>query len=145
MGQIEELIRKLLGNLGGVVGDPVSSVTRDLSEGAYLGDPRSRTGVQTRPAQKSSKMSQEAMDAYKELRYDLEAASKRNMPRKSREGAEIASVKQATPGLTVDAFAPVSSDNLGLLPSITGLSKEQRNWAEDDKDIWKLLQRGLRR
>ena len=67
MGQIEELIRKLLGNLGGVVGDPVSSVTRDLSEGSYLGDPRSRTGVQTRPAQKSSKMSQEAMDAYKEF------------------------------------------------------------------------------
>ena len=30
MGQIEELIRKLLGNLGGVVGDPVSSVTSDL-------------------------------------------------------------------------------------------------------------------
>jgi len=128
---LEDLLRQLLGQ----------NQTRTVSTWGGEGDEPQQTQVK----KPSTGMSQETMDAYKELRYDLEAASKRNMPRKSREGAEIASVKQATPGLTVDAFAPVSSDNLGLLPSITGLSKEQRNWAEDDKDIWKLLQRGLRR
>ena len=142
MGQIEELIRKLLGNLGGVVGDPVSAVTRDLSEDSYLGDPRSRTGVQTRPAQKSSKMSQESMDAYKELRYDLEAAAKRNMPREIRKGENFADVKMPQPGLAVADYAPVA--DLGLVDSITGGSKEQRSWeARDEDELWKALRRGL--
>ena len=142
MGQIEELIRKLLGGLGGVVGDPVSAVTRDLSEDSYLGDPRSRTGVQTRPAQKSPKMSQESMDAYKELRYDLEAAAKRNMPRKSFEGVDFAEVKMPQPGLAVADYAPVA--DLGLVDSITGGSKEQRSWeARDEDELWKALRRGL--
>ena len=137
MGYIEELLRKLL------CGDkPVSAITRDLTEDSYLGDPRSRTGVQTRPAQKSSKMSQESMDAYKELRYDLEAAAKRNMPRKSREGVDFADVKMPQPGLAVEDYAPVS--NLGLMPSITGGSKEQRSWeARDEDELWKALRRGL--
>tara|TARA_R100000306_G_C4283646_1_gene96402 strand:- start:50 stop:466 length:417 start_codon:yes stop_codon:yes gene_type:complete len=137
MGYIEELLRKLLG------GDkPVSAITRDLTEGSYLGDPRSRTGVQTRPAQKSSKMSQESMDAYKELRYDLEAAAKRNMPRKSFEGVDFADVKMPQPGLAVEAYAPVADS--GLMSSITGGSKEQRSWeARDDDELWKLLRRGL--
>ena len=141
MGYIEELLRKLLG------GDkPVSAITRDLTEGSYLGDPRSRTGVQTRPAQKSSKMSQESMDAYKELRYDLEAAADRNIrkARKSVEGVDFADVKMPQPGLAVEAYAPVS--NLGLMPSITGGSKEQRSWkADKDDELWGLLSRGLRR
>ena len=142
MGQIEELIRKLLRGLGGVVGDPVSAVTRDLSEDSYLGDPRSRTGVQTRPAQKSPKMSQESMDAYKELRYDLEAAAKRNMPRKSFEGVDFAEVKMPQPGLAVADYAPVA--DLGLVDSITGGSKEQRSWeARDEDELWKALRRGL--
>ena len=144
MGQIEELIRKLLGNLGGVVGDPVSAVTRDLSEDSYLGDPRSRTGVQTRPAQKSSKMSQESMDAYKELRYDLEAAANRNISkaRKSFEGVDFADVKMPQPGLAVADYAPVA--DLGLVDSITGGSKEQRSWeARDEDELWKALRRGL--
>ena len=137
MGYIEELLRKLLG------GDkPVSAITRDLTEGSYLGDPRSRTGVQTRPAQKSSKMSQESMDAYKELRYDLEAAAKRNMPRKSFEGVDFAEVKMPKPGLDVEAYAPVA--DLGLMDSITGGSKEQRSWeARDEDELWKALRRGL--
>ena len=142
MGQIEELIRKLLGNLGGVVGDPVSAVTRDLSEDSYLGDPRSRTGVQTRPAQKSSKMSQESMDAYKELRYDLEAAAKRNMPREIKKGENFAEVKMPQPGLALADYAPVA--DLGLMDSITGGSKEQRSWeARDEDDLWKALRWGL--
>ncbi len=137
MGYIEELLRKLLG------GDkPVSAITRDLTEGSYLGDPRSRTGVQTRPAQKSSKMSQESMDAYKELRYDLEAAAKRNMPRKSFEGVDFADVKMPQPGLAVADYAPVA--DLGLVDSITGGSKEQRSWeARDEDELWKALRRGL--
>ena len=137
MGYIEELLRKLLG------GDkPVSAITRDLTEGSYRGDPRSRTGVQTRPAQKSSKMSQESMDAYKELRYVLEAAAKRNMPRKSLEGVDFADVKMPQPGLAVEDYAPVADS--GLMSSITGGSKEQRSWeARDDDELWKLLRRGL--
>ena len=87
-------------------------------------------------------MSQEAMDAYKELRYDLEAAAKRNMPRKSFEGVDFADVKMPQPGLAVEDYAPVS--NLGLMPSITGGSKEQRSWeARDEDELWKALRRGL--
>tara|TARA_R100001086_G_scaffold134549_1_gene70005 strand:- start:295 stop:720 length:426 start_codon:yes stop_codon:yes gene_type:complete len=141
MGYIEELLRKLLG------GDkPVSAITRDLTEGSYRGDPRSRTGVQTRPAQKSSKMSQETLEGFKELRYDLEAAADRNIrkARKSVEGVDFADVKMPQPGLAVEAYAPVS--NLGLMPSITGGSKEQRGWqARKDDDLWSLLSRGLGR
>ena len=136
-GYIEDLLKKLLGG-----NQPVSAITRDLTEDSYLGDPRSRTGVQTRPAQKSSKMSQETMDAFKELRYDLEAAAKRNMPRKSFEGVDFADVKMPQPGLAVEDYAPVS--NLGLMPSITGGSKEQRSWeARDEDELWKALRRGL--
>ena len=137
MGYIEELLRKLL------CGDkPVSAITRDLTEDSYLGDPRSRTGVQTRPAQKSSKMSQESMDAYKELRYDLEAAAKRNMPREIRKGENYEEVKMPQPGLAVEDYAPVA--DLGLVDSITGGSKEQRSWkARDEDELWKALRRGL--
>ena len=139
MGYIEELLRKLLG------GDkPVSAITRDLTEGSYLGDPRSRTGVQTRPAQKSSKMSQETLEGFKELRYDLEAAADRNIrkARKSVEGVDFADVKMPQPGLAVEDYAPVA--DLGLVDSITGGSKEQRSWeARDDDELWKLLRRGL--
>tara|TARA_R100001244_G_scaffold17995_1_gene19057 strand:+ start:105 stop:524 length:420 start_codon:yes stop_codon:yes gene_type:complete len=136
-GYIEDLLKKLLGG-----NQPVSAITRDLTEDSYLGDPRSRTGVQTRPAQKSSKMSQESMDAFKELRYDLEAASKRNMPRKSLEGVDFAEVKMPKPGLDVADYAPVA--DLGLMDSITGGSKEQRSWeARDEDELWKALRRGL--
>jgi hypothetical protein len=136
-GYIEDLLKKLLGG-----NQPVSAITRDLTEDSYLGDPRSRTGVQTRPAQKSSKMSQESMDAFKELRYDLEAASKRNMPRKSLEGVDFAEVKMPKPGLDVEDYAPVA--DLGLMDSITGGSKEQRSWeARDEDELWKALRRGL--
>ena len=136
-GYIEDLLKKLLGG-----NQPVSAITRDLTEDSYLGDPRSRTGVQTRPAQKSSKMSQESMDAYKELRYDLEAAAKRNMPRKSFEGVDFAEVKMPQPGLDVEDYAPVA--DLGLMDSITGGSKEQRSCeARDDDELWKMLRRGL--
>ena len=136
-GYIEDLLKKLLGG-----NQPVSAITRDLTEDSYLGDPRSRTGVQTRPAQKSSKMSQESMDAFKELRYVLEAAAKRNMPRKSREGVDFAEVKMPQPGLAVEDYAPVADS--GLMSSITGGSKEQRSWeARDDDELWKLLRRGL--
>ena len=136
-GYIEDLLKKLLGG-----NQPVSAITRDLTEDSYLGDPRSRTGVQTRPAQKSSKMSQETMDAFKELRYDLEAAAKRNMPRKSFEGVDFADVKMPQPGLAVEAYAPVADS--GLMPSITGGSKEQRSWeARDEDELWKMLRRGL--
>ena len=87
-------------------------------------------------------MSQEAMDAYKELRYDLEAAAKRNMPRKSFEGVDFADVKMPQPGLAVEDYAPVA--DLGLLDSITGGSKEQRSWeARDEDELWKALRRGL--
>ena len=44
---------------------------------------------------KKERMSQESMDAFKELRYDLEAAAKRNMPRKSLEGVDFADVKMS--------------------------------------------------
>ena len=140
MTQIEELIRKLLGGFGG--GEPVSAITRDLTEGSYRGDPISRTGVQTRPAQKSSKMSQETMDAFKELNQVLQSAAKRDMPRKSFEGVDFEDVKQATPGLTVDAFAPVG--NLGLMPDIAGRPKESKRWgAQKDEDLWSMIRRGL--
>jgi|6_EtaG_2_1085325.scaffolds.fasta_scaffold05606_3 hypothetical protein len=90
----------------------------------------------------SSKMSQESMDAFKELRYDLEAAAKRNMPRKSFEGVDFADVKMPQPGLAVETYAPVTDS--GLMSSITGGSKEQRSWeARDDDELWKLLRRGL--
>ena len=136
-GYIEDLLKKLLGG-----NQPVSAITRDLTEDSYLGDPRSRTGVQTRPAQKSSKMSQETMDAFKELRYVLEAAAKRNMPRKSFEGVDFADVKMPQPGLAVEDYAPVADS--GLMSSITGGSKEQRSWeARDDDELWKALRRGL--
>jgi len=89
-------------------------------------------------------MSQESMDAYKELRYDLEAAANRNISkaRKSFEGVDFADVKMPQPGLAVEDYAPVS--NLGLMPSITGGSKEQRSWeARDEDELWKALRRGL--
>ena len=90
----------------------------------------------------SSKMSQESMDAFKELRYVLEAAAKRNMPRKSLEGVDFADVKMPQPGLAVEDYAPVA--DLGLLDSITGGSKEQRSWeARDEDELWKALRRGL--
>ena len=119
MGQIEELIRKLLGQ----------SPTRTASTWGGEGDVAQPTQIK----KPSTGMSQETMDAFKELRYVLEAAAKRNMPRKSLEGANISPVTQATPGLTVDAFAPVSSKSLWLLPSITGASKEQRNWSQSTR------------
>jgi len=137
IGQIEELLKRLLGG-----NKPVSAVTRDLTEGSYLGDPISRTGVQTRPAQKSSKMSQETMDAFRELNQVLQSAARRDMPRKSFEGVNFEDVKQATPGLTVDAFAPVG--DLGLIPDIAGEPKESRKWgAEKDEDLWSMIRRGL--
>ena len=91
-------------------------------------------------------MSQEALEGFKELRYDLEAAADRNIrkARKSVEGVDFAEVKMPQPGLAVEDYAPVS--NLGLMPSITGGSKEQRGWkADKDDELWSLLSRGLRR
>ena len=82
------------------------------------------------------------MDAFKELRYVLEDAAKRNMPRKSLEGVDFAEVKMPKPGLDVEDYAPVA--DLGLMDSITGGSKEQRSWkARDDDELWKMLRRGL--
>ena len=84
------------------------------------------------------------MDAYKELRYDLEAAANRNISkaRKSFEGVDFADVKMPKPGLDVADYAPVA--DLGLMDSITGGSKEQRSWeARDEDDLWKALRRGL--
>ena len=122
----EDLIRKLL---GGAYPTQASGSIPVASE----------TVVEKKP---STGMSQESMDAYKELRYDLEAAAKRNMPRKSFEGVDFADVKMPQPGLAVEAYAPVS--DLGLMPSITGGSKEQRSWeARDEDELWKALRRGL--
>jgi hypothetical protein len=140
MTQIEELIRKLLGGFGG--GEPVSAITRDLTSGRSPGDPEGRTGIQTRPAQKSSKASKEEMEGFRSLYYDLQRAAERGMPRKILEGVDFEDVKQATPGLTVDAFAPVG--NLGLMPDIAGKSREQKKWsAKEDEDLWGMISRGL--
>jgi len=128
MGQIEELIRRLLGQ----------SPTRTASTWGGEGDEPQQTQIK----KPSSGMSQETMDAFKELRYDLEAAAKRNMPRKSFEGVDFADVKMPQPGLAVEDYAPVADS--GLMSSITGGSKEQRSWeARDDDELWKLLRRGL--
>tara|TARA_Y100000310_G_scaffold2697_1_gene3477 strand:+ start:264 stop:656 length:393 start_codon:yes stop_codon:yes gene_type:complete len=127
-GYIEDLLKKLLGQ----------NQTRTVSTWGGEGDEPQQTQIK----KPSNKMSQESMDAYKELRYDLEAAAKRNMPRKSFEGVDFADVKMPQPGLAVEAYAPVS--NLGLMPSITGGSKEQRSWeARDEDELWKALRRGL--
>jgi len=139
MSQFDDLLRKLLGGFGG---EPVSAITRDLTSGRSPGDPEGRTGIQTRPAQKSSQMSQETMDAFKELNQVLQNAARRDMPRKSFEGVDFEDVKQATPGLTVDAFAPVG--NLGLMPDIAGQPKESKRWgAQKDEDLWGMIRRGL--
>ena len=124
----EDLIRKLL---GGAYPTQASGSIPVASE----------TVVEKKP---STGMSQESMDAYKELRYDLEAAANRNISkaRKSFEGVDFADVKMPQPGLAVEDYAPVS--NLGLMPSITGGSKEQRSWeARDEDELWKALRRGL--
>jgi len=122
----EDLIKKLL---GGAYPTHASGSVPVVTE----------TVVEKKP---STGMSQESMDAYKELRYDLEAAAKRNMPRKSREGVDFAEVKMPQPGLAVADYAPVA--DLGLVDSITGGSKEQRSWeARDEDELWKALRRGL--
>ena len=122
----EDLIRKLL---GGAYPTQASGSIPVASE----------TVVEKKP---STGMSQESMDAYKELRYDLEAAAKRNMPRKSLEGVDFADVKMPQPGLAVEDYAPVADS--GLMSSITGGSKEQRSWeARDEDELWKALRRGL--
>ena len=127
-GYIEDLLKKLLGQ----------DQTRTASTWGGEGDEPQQTQIK----KPSSKMSQETIDAYKELRYDLEAAAKRNMPRKSREGVDFAEVKMPQPGLAVADYAPVA--DLGLMDSITGGSKEQRSWeARDEDDLWKALRRGL--
>ena len=127
-GYIEDLLKKLLGQ----------NQTRTASTWGGEGDEPQQTQIK----KPSNKMSQETMDAYKELRYDLEAASKRNMPRKSFEGVDFADVKMPKPGLDVADYAPVA--DLGLMDSITGGSKEQRSWeARDEDDLWKALRRGL--
>lgn len=119
MSQFDDLIKKLLG-------------------GQY---PTHASG--NIPVEKPSVgMSQETMDAFKELRGVLENAAKRDMPRKSFEGVDFEDVKQATPGLTVDAFAPVGS--LGLMPDIAGRPKESKRWgAQKDEDLWSMIRRGL--
>ena len=123
---LEDLIKKLL---GGAYPTHASGSIPVASE----------TTVEKKP---SSGMSQESMDAYKELRYDLEAASKRNMPREIKKGENFAEVKMPQPGLAVADYAPVA--DLGLVGSITGGSKEQRGWeARDDDELWKMLRRGL--
>ena len=127
-GYIEDLLKKLLGQ----------NQTRTVSTWGGEGDEPQQTQIK----KPSNKMSQESMDAYKELRYDLEAAAKRNMPRKSFEGVDFADVKMPQPGLAVEAYAPVADS--GLMPSITGGSKEQRSWeARDEDELWKMLRRGL--
>ena len=127
-GYIEDLLKKLLGQ----------NQTRTVSTWGGEGDEPQQTQIK----KPSNKMSQESMDAYKELRYDLEAAAKRNMPRKSFEGVDFADVKMPQPGLAVEAYAPVADS--GLMPSITGGSKEQRSWeARDEDELWKVLRRGL--
>ena len=127
-GYIEDLLKKLLGQ----------NQTRTVSTWGGEGDEPQQTQIK----KPSNKMSQESMDAYKELRYDLEAAAKRNMPRKSFEGVDFADVKMPQPGLAVADYAPVA--DLGLVDSITGGSKEQRSWeARDEDELWKALRRGL--
>jgi len=127
-GYIEDLLKKLLGQ----------NQTRTVSTWGGEGD----EPQQTQTKKPSSGMSQETMDAFKELRYVLEAAAKRNMPRESFKGVDFADVKMPQPGLAVEDYAPVA--NLGLLDSITGGSKEQRSWeARDEDELWKALRRGL--
>ena len=127
-GYIEDLLKKLLGQ----------NQTRTVSTWGGEGD----EPQQTQTKKPSSGMSQETMDAFKELRYVLEDAAKRNMPRKSFEGVDFADVKIPQPGLAVEDYAPVADS--GLMSSITGGSKEQRSWeARDDDELWKLLRRGL--
>ena len=127
-GYIEDLLKKLLGQ----------DQTRTASTWGGEGD----VAQQTQIKKPSNKMSQETMDAFKELRYDLEAAAKRNMPREIRKGENFADVKMPQPGLAVADYAPVA--DLGLMDSITGGSKEQRSWeARDEDDLWKALRRGL--
>ena len=147
---IEELLKKLLGlsgnadpTAGGTIGNPTASI----GEIGYINPGPQNVSQSGRPSMgmgvnKKERMSQETMDAFKELRYDLEAASKRNMPRKSLEGVDFAEVKMPKPGLDVEDYAPVA--DLGLMDSITGGSKEQRSWkARDDDELWKMLRRGL--
>ena len=127
-GYIEDLLKKLLGQ----------DQTRTASTWGGEGDEPQQTQIK----KPSSKMSQETIDAYKELRYDLEAAAKRNMPREIRKGENFADVKMPQPGLAVADYAPVA--DLGLVDSITGGSKEQRSWeARDEDELWKALRRGL--
>jgi len=127
-GYIEDLLKKLLGQ----------DQTRTASTWGGEGDEPQQTQIK----KPSSGMSQETMDAFKELRYVLEDAAKRNMPRKSFEGVDFADVKMPQPGLAVEDYAPVADS--GLMSSITGGSKEQRSWeARDDDELWKLLRRGL--
>ena len=147
---IEDLLKKLLGlsgnadpTAGGTIGNPTASI----GEVGYINPGTQNVSQSGRPSMgmgvnKKERMSQETMDAFKELRYDLEAAAKRNMPRKSREGVDFAEVKMPQPGLAVADYAPVA--DLGLVDSITGGSKEQRSWeARDEDDLWKALRRGL--
>ena len=129
-GYIEDLLKKLLGQ----------NQTRTASTWGGEGDEPQQTQIK----KPSNKMSQETMDAYKELRYDLEAAANRNISkaRKSFEGVDFADVKMPKPGLDVADYAPVA--DLGLMDSITGGSKEQRSWeARDEDELWKALRRGL--
>ena len=127
-GYIEDLLKKLLGQ----------DQTRTASTWGGEGDEPQQTQIK----KPSSKMSQETIDAYKELRYDLETAAKRNMPREIKKGENFAEVKMPQPGLAVADYAPVA--DLGLMDSITGGSKEQRSWeARDEDDLWKALRRRL--
>ena len=124
--QIEELLRTLLGQ----------SSTKTASTWQGEGDVAQQT------KKPSNKMSQETMDAFRELNQVLQSAARRDMPRKSFEGVNFEDVKQATPGLTVDAFAPVG--DLGLIPDIAGEPKESRKWgAEKDENLWSMIRRGL--
>jgi len=127
-GYIEDLLKKLLGQ----------NQTHTVSTWGGEGDV-----AQQPPTKKpSSGMSQETMDAFRELRSVLETASRKNMPRKSFEGVDFADVKMPQPGLAVADYAPVA--DLGLVDSITGGSKEQRSWeARDEDELWKALRRGL--
>ena len=147
---IEELLKKLLGlsgnadpTAGGTIGNPTASI----GEIGYINPGPQNVSQSGRPSMgmgvnKKERMSQETMDAFKELRYDLEAASKRNMPREIKKGENFAEVKMPQPGLAVADYAPVA--DLGLVGSITGGSKEQRGWeARDDDELWKMLRRGL--
>ena len=147
---IEDLLKKLLGlsgnadpTAGGTIGNPTASI----GEIGYINPGPQNVSQSGRPSMgmgvnKKERMSQESMDAYKELRYDLEAAAKRNMPREIRKGENYAEVKMPQPGLAVEDYAPVA--DLGLVDSITGGSKEQRSWkARDEDELWKALRRGL--